>query len=130
MSFRILIAAGATGGHIMPAVAAARALERLEPGSEFLFVGAGRPAEGKILDPLGFPRLSVASGGIKGVGPLSKARGGLRSVRGLFQALGIVRRFKPDLVFGAGGYVTGPVGLAAWLSRVPLVIHEQNRRPG
>jgi UDP-N-acetylglucosamine--N-acetylmuramyl-(pentapeptide) pyrophosphoryl-undecaprenol N-acetylglucosamine transferase len=127
---RILMAAGGTGGHIMPAVAAAQAIRQLDPAAEFLFVGAGRPAEEAVLGPGGWERASVNAAPIKGKGPLAKAKGVFRAVSALFQAAAIVRRFKPDLVFGAGGYSSGPVGLAARLSGVPLFIHEQNRRPG
>jgi UDP-N-acetylglucosamine--N-acetylmuramyl-(pentapeptide) pyrophosphoryl-undecaprenol N-acetylglucosamine transferase len=61
---------------------------------------------------------------------LGKAKGLASSVRGLFQAVSIMRAFRPDLVFGAGGYASGPVGAAARILGIPLVIHEQNRRPG
>jgi UDP-N-acetylglucosamine--N-acetylmuramyl-(pentapeptide) pyrophosphoryl-undecaprenol N-acetylglucosamine transferase len=114
----------------MPAVAVAGSLREILQDPQILFVGAGREAEGKILDPLGYSREAISSGGVKGKGVIGKAKGLSSSVRGLFQALGIMRRFKPDLVFGAGGYVSGPIGLAARILGIPLVIHEQNRRPG
>ncbi|MDR2340328.1 MAG: undecaprenyldiphospho-muramoylpentapeptide beta-N-acetylglucosaminyltransferase [Deltaproteobacteria bacterium] len=130
MAKRILIAAGLTGGHIMPGVALAEGLSRILPDTSFLFVGAGRPAEGKILDPLGYQRATIQASGIKGRGPFGKLGAAIGAFRGFFKALGILRSFKPDLVFATGGYVSGPVGLAAFVKGIPLVIHEQNRRPG
>ncbi|MDR1081154.1 MAG: UDP-N-acetylglucosamine--N-acetylmuramyl-(pentapeptide) pyrophosphoryl-undecaprenol N-acetylglucosamine transferase, partial [Deltaproteobacteria bacterium] len=127
---RMLMAAGGTGGHIMPAVAAAQAVKALDPAAEFLFVGAGRPAEEAVLGPGGWNRTQVGAAPLKGRGAARKLAGAARSAGAVFQALRIVRRFGPDVVFGAGGYSSGPVGLAGWLLGVPLFIHEQNRRPG
>jgi UDP-N-acetylglucosamine--N-acetylmuramyl-(pentapeptide) pyrophosphoryl-undecaprenol N-acetylglucosamine transferase len=124
------MAAGGTGGHIMPAVAAALGVRALDPAAEFLFVGAGRPAEEAVLGPGGWARAQVGAAPLKGGGVMRKMRGAARSAGAVFQALRIVRRFRPDLVFGAGGYSSGPVGLAAWLLGKPLYIHEQNRLPG
>jgi UDP-N-acetylglucosamine--N-acetylmuramyl-(pentapeptide) pyrophosphoryl-undecaprenol N-acetylglucosamine transferase len=124
------MAAGATGGHIMPAVALAQAMREMDSEVEFLFVGAGRESEAKILDPLSFPRRVIKSKGIKGVGLWKKIQGFMAVFSALFQALKIIKEFKPDLVFGAGGYASFPVGLAGFLKRIPLVIHEQNLRPG
>lgn len=113
-----------------PAVSLAEAVRRLEPEAEFLFVGAGRPVEAKILDPAGYRRVTLESSGIKG-----RSLGeGLKAVRQCFSAVGrslkIIGEFKPDLFFGTGGYVTVPVGLAAKIKGVPLLLHEQNSRPG
>lgn len=131
---KIIMAAGATGGHIMPAVAVALALKEQEPQLKVLFVGVGRKAEADILDPilgpLGWERVTIKAGGVKGRGILGKIKGLLLTVMGFFSAIGVLKKFKPDAVFGAGGYAAGPVGLAAWALGVPLFIHEQNRTPG
>jgi UDP-N-acetylglucosamine--N-acetylmuramyl-(pentapeptide) pyrophosphoryl-undecaprenol N-acetylglucosamine transferase len=124
------MAAGGTGGHVMPAVAVAKGVLALDPEAEFLFVGAGRPAEEAALAPGGWSRAAVKAAPVKGKGLPAKVKGVARAFQAFFQALAILRRFRPDLVFGSGGYSSGPVGLAAWVMRVPLVIHEQNRRPG
>jgi UDP-N-acetylglucosamine--N-acetylmuramyl-(pentapeptide) pyrophosphoryl-undecaprenol N-acetylglucosamine transferase len=124
------MAAGGTGGHVMPALAAAVAVRELDPGARFLFVGAGRPAEEAVLGPGGWDRVSVKAMPLKGRGLLAKAKGALWAARAVFQAMRILKAFGPDLAFGAGGYSSGPVGLAAWLMGVPLYLHEQNRRPG
>ena len=70
-SLRVLMAAGATGGHIMPAVAIARAIEQASPGAEIVFVGTGRPAEAAILDGLGWERRVLELRGLKGAGAKS-----------------------------------------------------------
>ncbi|MDR2352745.1 MAG: undecaprenyldiphospho-muramoylpentapeptide beta-N-acetylglucosaminyltransferase [Deltaproteobacteria bacterium] len=127
---RFLMAAGATGGHIMPAVALIDTLREGLPDLEVLFVGVGREAEAKILDPLGFKRQVISGAGLKGHGVFKKGIGLLKTFKGYFEAFLIIRRFKPDVAFGTGSYAAGPVGLAAFTLRVPLFIHEQNRYPG
>lgn len=124
------MAAGGTGGHLWPALSLALALKKMVPQAQFLFVGTGRPTEAKILDPEGFKRVTLPVSGLKGAGISGKLKASFQCLAGVRRALGIIRDFKPQLCFGAGGYVTVPVGLAAWLSRVPLVIHEQNSRAG
>ncbi|MDR0549325.1 MAG: UDP-N-acetylglucosamine--N-acetylmuramyl-(pentapeptide) pyrophosphoryl-undecaprenol N-acetylglucosamine transferase, partial [Deltaproteobacteria bacterium] len=127
---RLLFGAGGTGGHLIPALAVARALRLACPEVDILFAGVGRPAEAELLDPEGWPRVVLAGQGFKG-GSFKSKVGSLKSAFvGLGQALKLIRSFKPRLFFGAGGYVTGPVGLAAWLNFKPVVIHEQNSRPG
>jgi UDP-N-acetylglucosamine--N-acetylmuramyl-(pentapeptide) pyrophosphoryl-undecaprenol N-acetylglucosamine transferase len=68
--------------------------------------------------------------GFKGGSISGKVGAGLKALKGFFQALRLIRRFRPHLFYGVGGYVSGPVGLAAWLTGRPVVIHEQNSRPG
>ena len=127
---RVILAAGGTGGHLWPALSVAQALKRLEPEADFLFIGAGRPLEATILDPWGVRRVSLKSSGLKGMGLAGKVRGLWRCLTGTGEAFKIFRDYRPDLCFGAGGYVTVPAGLAAKLSGTPLVIHEQNSRAG
>ena len=127
---RIILAAGGTGGHLWPALSLARAVKIARPEAEFMFIGTGRPLEDKIMGPTGIPREILNTSGIKGQGLPGKIRAVGQAVAATFQAVGIIREFKPDLCFGAGGYVTFPVGLAAWLCRVPVAIHEQNYKPG
>jgi UDP-N-acetylglucosamine--N-acetylmuramyl-(pentapeptide) pyrophosphoryl-undecaprenol N-acetylglucosamine transferase len=80
--------------------------------------------------PAGFRRVVLESSGFKGRGPAAQARALWQCLVGTRRALGLIRAFRPHLCFGAGGYVTVPVGLAAGLAGIPLVIHEQNSRPG
>lgn len=127
---RIIMAAGGTGGHLWPALSLARAIKRLRPEAEFLFIGAGRPLEAKMIDPEGFRRVTLSSSGFKGRGLMGRIRALAQCFSAVLKARRIMADFQPDLCFGAGGYVTVPVGLAAWLRGTPLAIHEQNSRPG
>lgn len=127
---KVIMAAGGTGGHLWPALSLALALKKIQPETEFLFVGTGRPAEEKIIDPAGFKRVILRVSGLKGQGFTGKIRALAQCFSGIWQARKIIRDFKPQLFFGAGGYVTVPVGLAAWMAKIPLVIHEQNSRAG
>ena len=129
-SIRLLITGGGTGGHLFPAVASAQALLRLQPESEVLFVGTRRKIDTTSLDRYGFRSSSIVSYGLKGksVIELLKAVGVLPV--SLVQAMLTIRKFKPDVALGVGGYVTGPVMLAAKMLGVPTVVHEQNSVPG
>ncbi|MDR1487558.1 MAG: undecaprenyldiphospho-muramoylpentapeptide beta-N-acetylglucosaminyltransferase [Deltaproteobacteria bacterium] len=126
---RVLIAAGGTGGHIMPAVAAAEAINALAE-ARFLFVGTGRPAEAAILGPLGYKRERLDVIGLKGKGILGLPKALWKAFLAIIKSISLIRSFKPDLCLVTGGYVCGPVGVAAFMSGTPLVLHEQNSRPG
>lgn len=127
---KIIIAAGGTGGHLWPAVSVAQALTQLVADTEFLFVGAGRPVEAKILDPAGFSRVVLPSSGLKGRSLGAGVKALWQCGLAVRQSLKIIQDFKPDVFLGTGGYVTVPVGLAAKIKGVPILIHEQNSRPG
>lgn len=129
-ALKVIMAAGGTGGHLWPAISLARALRKREPDSEFLFIGTGRPIEEKMLAPEGFCRKIIRASGLKGQNPINALKALYFCINSVFEAGGIIRNFKPDLCFGAGGYVTVPVGLAAKIRGIPLIIHEQNSRPG
>lgn len=127
---RLLITGGGTGGHLFPAVAAAQALRKRVPESAVLFVGTRRKIDTTSLDKYGFASSSIYSYGLKGkkIAALLQALAVLPI--SLFQAWSHIRRFKPDVALGVGGYVTGPVMLAARLAGVPTIVHEQNSVPG
>lgn len=127
---RLLITGGGTGGHLFPAVAAAQALRLRQPDSEVLFVGTRRKIDTSSLKRYGFASSSIYSYGLKGksVAELIKALAVLPL--SCLQAALLIRRFRPDVALGVGGYVTGPVMLAAKVLGVPTVIHEQNSVPG
>ncbi len=127
---KILIAGGGTGGHLFPGIAIARAFMAKDPNNQVCFVGTDRLFEKKALERVGFAHEALSVQGLRG-------RGLFRQVRALFglpwavvRSLGILWRFGPDLLIGVGGYAAGPVALAAWLCRIPVVIQEQNSRPG
>lgn len=130
MSLRVLIAAGGTGGHIFPGIAVARELQRRDPQVALLFVGTARGLETRVVPQEGFPLELIDIAGLKRVGLLQRGRTLLMLPRSFWQARTILRRFRPDLVLGVGGYASGPVLLAAALSGIPTLVIEPNAYPG
>jgi UDP-N-acetylglucosamine--N-acetylmuramyl-(pentapeptide) pyrophosphoryl-undecaprenol N-acetylglucosamine transferase len=124
---RVVIAAGGTAGHVVPAIAVADAL-RAE-GAEVSFVG-GERAEATLVPAAGYELDRIRVSGLSRTNPLSAARSALQAVRALGAALRILSRRRPAAVLGGGGYVAGPVGLAAVLRRVPLVLTEADSHLG
>jgi UDP-N-acetylglucosamine--N-acetylmuramyl-(pentapeptide) pyrophosphoryl-undecaprenol N-acetylglucosamine transferase len=127
---RILFAGGGTGGHVYPALAVATELRRRSPGFEILFVGTKNGLEARVIPETGFGIRFIFSRGVRGKGIPGKALtlGGL--LIGFIQSLRVIHRFKPDLVFGSGGYASAPVVLAASIRRITIVLQEQNSIPG
>ena len=121
---KVLIMAGGTGGHVFPALACARLLQ--EKGYEVHWLGTRRGIEAELIPEAGIPLHYVDIQGLRGKGKLDLLLAPVRLVRALWQSLKVIGELDPVLVLGAGGYVTGPGGVAAWLRRIPLVIHEQN----
>ena len=124
---RIVIAAGGTAGHVVPAIAVADAL-RAE-GAQVSFVG-GERAESELVPAAGYPLDSIHVEGISRRNPLAALRAGGKAVLALKTAGRILRDRRADAVLGGGGYVAGPVGLAAVLGRVPLVLAEADSHLG
>lgn len=125
---KVLIMAGGTGGHVFPALALARALRSRE--WRIVWLGTRRGLEARVVPAEKIEVEWLEVGGLRGKGLGKLLAAPFSLLRALWQALGVMRRQKPDLVVGLGGYVTGPGGLAAWLCRRPLVIHEQNAVAG
>jgi UDP-N-acetylglucosamine--N-acetylmuramyl-(pentapeptide) pyrophosphoryl-undecaprenol N-acetylglucosamine transferase len=128
--FRLLVAGGGTGGHLFPGIAVAEEFLRRDRSAQVLFVGTGRPVESEILGKRGLPTRTITAAGFKGKGLLGRLRSLFSLPVGLWQSLKIISGFKPDMVLGVGGYVSGPVGVAARLLGRPTAIHEQNSVPG
>ncbi|CAG37627.1 undecaprenyldiphospho-muramoylpentapeptide beta-N-acetylglucosaminyltransferase [Desulfotalea psychrophila] len=127
---RILLTGGGTGGHLFPAIAAAQQFCREYPGAEVLFVGTKRKMDAETLERYGFKGVAINSYGLKGKNMRELVKALLVLPISCLQALFILARFRPDLVLGVGGYVTGPVVAMAKLCRRPTLIHEQNSVPG
>ena len=127
---RIVIAGGGTGGHIFPAVSIAEEIMKRSAENEVLFVGTDHGMEKKLVPDLGFNLVTINSRGIIGKGLMYKVRSLMSALNGLFSSFRILRSFKPDLVLGVGGYVSGPTVLSAYLSLIPTAICEQNMVPG
>ena len=124
MSNKVLVMAGGTGGHVFPALACARMLR--DQGFEVHWLGTRRGIEAELVPDAGFPIHYIDIQGVRGKGKLDLLKAPVRILRALLQSLKLLDRLKPICVLGAGGYVTGPGGLAARIKRIPLVIHEQN----
>ena len=123
-----LVMAGGTGGHIFPGLAVAEALR--ERGWKVHWLGAPGSMEEKLVPPRGFAFEPVQFGGVRGKGPLTLFLLPLRLLRAFWQSLGVVRRVKPDVLVGLGGYITFPGGMMGVLVGKPLVLHEQNSVAG
>lgn len=127
---RVLIAGGGTGGHAIPALAIAEAIQRRSAEATVLFVGTARGVESRVVPKAGFDleQISVIS--------LSRSLNAslilfpFVLLKGIAESLGVLRGFKPDLTICTGGYVSGPVGLAAAMLGIPLAIHDSNVLPG
>jgi UDP-N-acetylglucosamine--N-acetylmuramyl-(pentapeptide) pyrophosphoryl-undecaprenol N-acetylglucosamine transferase len=124
----VLIMAGGTGGHVFPALAVAKVLR--SRGIVVVWLGVPGSMESRLVPAQGFPIEWVRVAGIRGKGVSAWMLAPLRIANAVAQAIGVLRRVRPRSVLGAGGYVSGPGGIAAWLMRIPLLIHEQNAIAG
>jgi len=128
MGKRIVIMAGGTGGHVFPGLAVAEFLKEL--GWQVSWLGTHKGLESRIVPESGIEIDWLSIAGIRGKGLSSKLSAIVMIIKACVQANKILRKRKPDVVLGMGGYVAGPGGLMAWMLGIPLVIHEQNRIPG
>jgi len=124
----IMILAGGTGGHVYPALAVARALQ--QQSQEIVWLGTHRGIESRVVPEAGIPIEWVAVSGLRGKGLLALVLAPFKLIYALSQSLLIMWKHRPAAVLGMGGFVSGPGGVAAWLTRRPLVIHEQNAISG
>ncbi len=127
---RVLIAAGGTGGHIYPGIAIAHEFKKRDAHTEILFVGTPRGLESKLVPREGFKLEMIQVGALKNVSVVQRLKTTLQLPLSFVAALKILRRFKPDVVVGVGGYSAGPTLLAAALTRIPTMIVEPNAMPG
>lgn len=123
-----LVMAGGTGGHIFPGLAVAQALR--EQGWNVHWLGAPGSMEERLVPPQGFPLETIDFSGVRGKGLLTLALLPLRLLRAFAQAWAVVRRVRPDVVIGLGGYISFPGGMMATLAGKPLILHEQNSVAG
>ena len=127
---RVLIAAGGTGGHIYPGIAVAQEIMRRDASSKVRFVGTARGLESRLVPQAGFELSLIESSGLKNVSLMARMRGVLVLPRSFTAAMSLIREFKPDVVVGAGGYVSGPVVMMAALMRRPTLVMDSNALPG
>ncbi|MEZ0329854.1 MAG: undecaprenyldiphospho-muramoylpentapeptide beta-N-acetylglucosaminyltransferase [Dissulfuribacterales bacterium] len=126
---RLAVAGGGTGGHVFPGMAVIEAIKAKMP-VEILWIGTGRPMETALLGPKGWDYRVLAVRPLTGFQWIAR----LKSLLTLPYYVAVARRwlkeFRPDVVLGLGGYVSGPVLVAAWLLGIPAALHEQNMLPG
>ena len=127
---RIIVSGGGTGGHIYPAITIIRALKARVPEAEFLYVGTRRGLEADIVPKEGLPFATIDLQGFERHFTLDNRRRAGKALVGVGKAARLVRKFRPDAAIGTGGYVCGPILLAASLAGVPTLIQEQNVVPG
>ena len=124
----VMIAAGGTGGHVYPALAVARVLQ--DANIPVVWMGTRQGLEGRVVPEAGIPMEWITVAGLRGKSLQETLLGPLKLLRALYQAFRAFRRHRPRAVLGMGGFVAGPGGLMALLTRKPLVIHEQNSVAG
>ncbi len=125
---RVLIMAGGTGGHVFPGLALACYLR--EQGVEVHWLGTLQGLEARLVPQANIPLHLVSIGGVRGKNLKTVLLAPFRVAKALLQSLAILFQFRPNIVIGMGGFVSGPGGIASWLMRCPLVIHEQNAKAG
>ncbi len=125
---RVMIMAGGTGGHVYPALAVANWLR--EHQHEVVWLGTRAGIEARVVPEAGYPVEWIHVTGLRGKSLATWLAAPVRLLRALLEAWVAVRRQRPHVVLGMGGFVTGPGGVAAWLSRIPLLVHEQNAIAG
>ena len=127
---RIIFSGGGTGGHIYPAMALYRRMKEKNPELEVLYIGTKRGLESAIVPKAGLNFASIEIEGIKRSLSLENLLVGYKMLAATHKAKKIIREFNPDVVVGTGGYVCGPVILAASRLGIPTLIHEQNSIAG
>jgi UDP-N-acetylglucosamine--N-acetylmuramyl-(pentapeptide) pyrophosphoryl-undecaprenol N-acetylglucosamine transferase len=127
---RVLIAAGGTGGHIYPGIAVAQEIMRRAPASKVRFVGTARGLETRLVPQAGFELSLIDSAGLKNVRLVARMKSLAVLPKSFLSAWNVIRQFQPDVVVGAGGYVSGPVVMMAALTNRPTLVMESNALPG
>jgi len=128
MSRAVIIMAGGTGGHVFPALALARLLRARQ--IPVVWLGTRKGLEARVVPAEGIDIEWLSVGGLRGKGVATLLAAPFKLALSLWQALRVMWRHQPAAVVGLGGFVTGPGGVAAWLTRRPLLIHEQNAVAG
>ncbi len=125
---KILMTGGGTAGHVTPNIALMPLLK--EKGYEIVYIGSKHGIEKKLIENEGIPYYGISSGKLRRYFDLKNFSDLIRVTLGFFEALGLMRKLKPDVVFSKGGFVTVPVVWAARFNRIPIVLHESDYTPG
>ncbi len=127
---RIILTGGGTGGHLVPLVSVANKIKAVYPETEFLFFGPGDEMEKRIMSQAGISRKEIMAGKMRRYFSFRNFFDFFKIPLGFFQALFWLLVYMPDAVFSKGGFASVPVVLAAWVYRIPILIHESDSRPG
>ena len=127
---KVIMVAGGTGGHIYPAIAIINKIKEKEPDSKFLYIGTNDRMEKDIIPKLNIPFVGLEMKGLNRKNVFSNFSVIRKFFKAVKQAEKEIKKFNPDIVIGAGGYITAPVLYAAHKLKVPILIHEQNSIPG
>jgi len=131
---RLMVSGGGTGGHVYPILTVLEAVkQRMDAAGEdlqVLYVGGAENIEANLADREGIPFEAIAVGGLRGLPSITMLRNGLKLARGLMQSIGIMRRYRPDVLFVTGGYVCAPVVTAAWVRGCPALLYLPDIKPG
>lgn len=127
---KVILAGGGTGGHIYPAIAIAQAIRKSFPDSDILFIGTERGLEKELVIKAGFPLKTIRVRGFRRKLSIDTLISVKELVHGAMDSIGLLKREKPDIVIGTGGYVAGPAVFFASILGIPTAIHEQNVTPG
>ncbi len=125
---RVMIMAGGTGGHVFPALAVAEELHNR--GVELSWMGTANGIEARLVPAADIQLNLISVQGLRGNGLLGWLSAPFKLIKAVSEARQHIKTFQPEVVLGLGGFASGPGGIAAWLSRIPLVIHEQNAIAG
>lgn len=127
---RVLLCGGGTGGHVNPAIAIANTIKNKKPDTEIAFVGTLHGIESSLVPKAGYNISFVKVRGFKRSLSFSNIDAAIKAVTSVWEAKKIIKKFKPDLIVGTGGYVSWPTVKAASKMGIPCLIHEQNAYPG
>lgn len=127
---KVIIAAAGTGGHINPGIAIANKIKQENKNSEIIFIGTTRGLENDLVPRAGYKLKTINAHGFSKKISIEAIKDNIDTIRGIGQAKKIIKEFKPDIVIGTGGYICGPVFVAARRCNIPTIIHESNAFPG
>ncbi|WP_419750280.1 undecaprenyldiphospho-muramoylpentapeptide beta-N-acetylglucosaminyltransferase [Terrisporobacter petrolearius] len=127
---KVLLSGGGTGGHVYPAIAIANKIKEENPDCEILFVGTEKGIESEIVPKYGYELKTVTVQGFRRKMDFENVKRVFKLCKGLEQSRRIVKKYKPDIVIGTGGYVSGPVLFNSALNKTVTIVHEQNSFPG
>ena len=127
---KVLLSGGGTGGHVYPAIAIANKIKEQNPDAEIIFVGTEKGIESEIVPKYGYELKTVTVQGFKRKIDFDNVKRVFKLFKGLEESRKVVKKFKPDVVIGTGGYVSGPVLFNAAMGKDPTIVHEQNSFPG